>query len=85
MKNFVTFQISSKLYWGFQHKILYDYCNNMTDDEIIKEIKTSMINFFTHPHDLYILKDGLKDLHLYIHENRPFSISKIVYVCDHCH
>ena len=82
---FITFQISAKLYSGFQSKIEKNICDKMTLDEIKKYIKTDMKSFFKKPHDLFILSEGVDDLKLHFHDSFPFSIEKIIYVCDHCH
>ena len=85
MIKFITFQISAETYSGFQYKIPYNICKNMTNEDIIKEIKINMKHFFTYPHDFYLLRNGIDDLQLHIHDDRPFNSNDIVYVCNHCH
>ena len=80
MIKFIIFQISSEIYSGFQYKIPYDICKNMSNEDIIKEIKTNMKHFFTFPHDFYLLRNGIDNLQLHIHDDRPFNIDEIVYV-----
>jgi hypothetical protein len=82
---FITFQISAKLYSGFQCKINKNICNLMSYDDIIKYIKIDMKSFFKNPHDLYILREGVDELNLHFHDPLPFSSDNIIYVCDHCH
>ena len=43
-----------------------------------------MKNFFSKPHDLYILKNGIDKLNLHIHDKIEEG-SNIIYLCDHCH
>lgn len=54
----------------------------MTSDEIIKEIKIYMKNFFE-THNLYILKQGVDNLKLHIHEDIS-NDKNIIYLCNHC-
>jgi hypothetical protein len=82
--NFITFQVSAELYCGFQYKIPFDIVKKMSNEEIIKEIKIHMKNFFSKPHDLYILKNGIDKLNLHIHDKIEEG-SNIIYLCDHCH
>ena len=82
-EDFITIQISAKIYAGFQYKIPKEIINNMTAEEIIKEVKVYMKNFFTNPHDLYLLREGIDKLELHIHDNIPYNT--IIYLCDHCH
>jgi hypothetical protein len=78
----IIFQISAPIYSGFQYKIPKSNVEFMTSDEIIKEIKIYMKNFFE-SYNLYILHQGIDNLQLHIHEN--ITIDKdIIYVCDHC-
>lgn len=83
MSEFVTLQISAKIYCGFQYKIHREIISKMTIDEIINEFKIYMKNFFE-IHNLYILKDGIDPLILHIHDDIPFT-NDIVYLCDHKH
>ena len=82
--DFITFQISAKLYAGFQHKIPFIIAKTMTHEEIINQIKINMKKFFSNPHDLYILKDGVDKLKLHIHDEIK-DTNNIIYLCDHCH
>ncbi len=78
----IIFQISAPIYSGFQYIIPKSNVQFMTSDEIIKEIKIYMRNLFQ-SYNLYVLKDGIDNLNLHIHED--ISIDKnIIYVCDHC-
>ena len=81
-KNMV-FQISSPIYSGFQYIIPKSNIQNMTSDEIIKEIKIYMKNFFE-THNLYILKQGVDNLKLHIHEDITAD-KNIIYICNHCY
>ena len=56
----------------------------MTHEEIINQIKINMKKFFSNPHDLYILKDGVDKLKLHIHDEIK-DTNNIIYLCDHCH
>jgi hypothetical protein len=78
----IILQISGPIYSGFQYKIPKSYIMYMTSDEIIKEIKIYMKNFFK-SYNLYILEEGIDKLNLHIHED--ISIDKdIIYICVHC-
>jgi hypothetical protein len=83
-EDFITIQISAKIYAGFQYKIPKEIINNMTSEEIIKEVKIHMKNFFTNPYDLYLLREGIDKLELHIHDDIPYN-RPIIYLCDHCH
>ena len=86
LEDFITIQLSAKIYWGYQYKIKKNRINMMSRDEIIAEVKTSMKNFFTVPYDLFLLREGVDKLELHFHGNDPFdNNSTIVYLCDHCH
>lgn len=81
---FMTIKISAKLYTGFEYKIPIDIFNKMTMKEIIIEVKTYMKNFFSHPHNLYMLKEGVDNLDLHMHDDIPFN-RPIIYLCDSTH
>jgi uncharacterized membrane protein YkgB len=83
--DFITIQISAKIYSGFQYKIPKDIINKMTEEEIIIETKTYMKNFFNN-NNLYSLKDGIDALKLHFHDTIPIEDDiTIIYLCDHCH
>ena len=83
--DFITIQISAKIYSGFQYKIPKDIINKMSEEEIIVETKTYMKNFFNN-NNLYILKDGIDTLQLHFHDTIPIKDDiTIIYLCDHCH
>ena len=82
---FITIKISTKLFTGFEYKIVKDIYNKMTVEEIIKEVKIYMKNFFTFPHDLYILKTLIDELELHIHNCISSNESSyIIYLCENC-
>ena len=81
---FINIQISAKIYAGFQYKIPKEIINNMTSEEIIKEVKIHMKNFFTNPYDLYLLREGIDKLELHIHDDIPYN-RPIIYLCDSTH
>lgn len=82
--DFITFEVSAELYGGFQYKIPFIIAKTMTHEEIINEVKINMKNFFSKPHDLYLLKEGVNKLKLHIHDKIEDS-NNIIYLCDHCH
>ena len=81
---FITVQISAKLFAGFQHKIAKEVINKMSVAEIIDEVKIHLKNFFSFPFDLYLLREKVDDLQLHIHDDIPFN-RPIIYLCDSCH
>ena len=83
MSEFIIIQISAKMYSGFKYKIPKEIYKHMTIDEVIKEVKIYMKNFFNN-YDLYILKDGVDSLELHFHDNIPFD-QDIIYLCDDDH
>ena len=80
--DFITFQISSDIFGGYQYKIPKMNIKMMTNDEIIAEVKISMRNFFE-SHNLLQLKDRIDKLQLHIHSDN--SEENIVYICNHDH
>ena len=83
MDDIITFQVSAETYAGFKYYIPKIIANNMSSEDIIKDLKIYMINFFE-THNLYLLKDGVNKMNLHIHDFAPFR-EDIIYVCDHCH
>lgn len=84
--DFVTFQISDKIYWGFRHYILRERLLDMSDQvrkTVIKEIKAHMKIFFA-DNNLLQLSDGVDKLNLCFHEN-ILPQTRIIYICTHCH
>lgn len=82
---YTTIQISAQLFSGFQYKIPTDLLKNMSNDEVIKETKIYMKNFFD-THNLWILKDKVDELEFHIHDDlEKLDETKILYLCDHCH
>ena len=84
MSDFITIQVSAKTYSGFRHLISKDVIRNMSEKDIIDGVKNEMKRFFSSPHDLYLLKSGIDDLQLHLHDQMPFE-NDIIYLCDHCH
>ena len=81
---FITVQISAKVYAGFQYKIPKDIFNTMNIGEIINEITVYMKNFFK-THNLYLLERGVDEMSgLHFHDDIPYN-RDIIYLCDHCH
>ena len=81
--DYITFQVSAKTYAGFKYPIPKIIANNMTSDDIVRELKNYMKNFFE-SHNLYLLKDGINNLNLHMHDTAPFK-QDVIYVCDHSH
>lgn len=80
---FITFVISATNYSGFTYKIPKNLVYNMSLADIINEVKIEMKNFFSNPHDLYLLKEGIDKLELHIHEELNLETKDIIYLCDH--
>lgn len=78
-----TFQISDKIYWGYQYKIPLLYALSISNQTIIDEIKKDMENFFN-THNLEYLKKGIDNLDLHICGDIAKDNS-VVYVCTHDH
>lgn len=81
---FITIKLSTKLYAGFEYKIPKDIFNKMTTQEIISEFKTYMKNFFSYPHNLYMLKKDIDKLDLHIHDDIPHNRA-VIYLCNSTH
>lgn len=79
---YTTVQLSAKIYGGFQYKIPTELFNKMTYDEVIKETKIYMKNFFK-IHNLYELHDNIDNLTLHMHDD--LYSKKVRFLCDHCH
>jgi hypothetical protein len=82
MNNFVTLQISAKLFSGFTYKIPREIINNMSPTDIVNEVKIYMINVFDN-YGLYIVSEEAKKLQLHIHDKLPFITNNTIYLCDH--
>ena len=82
--DFITIKISTKVYAGFTYKIPKEIFIQMNTEEIIKEVKTYMKNFFTNPHDLFLLREGVDKLELHSHDDIPYN-RPIIYLCDNDH
>jgi hypothetical protein len=82
--DFITIKISTKIYTGFSYKIPKEIFMQMNTEEIIKEVKMYMKNFFTTPHDLYFLREGVDKLELHMHDDIPYN-RPIIYLCDSTH
>jgi len=81
---FITVQISAKIYSGFQYKIPKDIFNNMNFDEIVKETKDYMKLFFKQ-NNLYLLADQIDNIgELHFHDDIPYN-RDIIYLCDSSH
>ena len=81
---FILFQLSCKLYSGFQYKIDINRIDFMTDEEIIDDIKKELKDILS-KYNLQILKEGVNNLSLHIHDDFRNTYKNIVYVCDHEH
>ena len=90
----ITFQISAKIYWGYKINIPREELEIIPtkferEQYVINILKTSMESFF-YFHNLQELAEGVKKLHLCIHDisdmlNYEFEKNKepIIYVCSH--
>ena len=90
----ITFQISAKIYWGYKINITREELEVIPtkferEQYVINMLKTSMESFF-YFHNLQELAEGVKKLHLCIHDisdilNYEFEENKepIIYVCAH--
>jgi hypothetical protein len=81
---FITVKIRARPYNGFEYKIPKDNFSRMSSVEIIQEVKTYMKNFFTNPHNLPFLREGVDKLDLHFHDDIPYN-RPIVYLCDDSH
>ena len=82
---YITFQLSCKLYSGFQYKIDNEKIDFMTDEDIINDIKTKLKDIL-HTYNLEILKEGVDSLKLHLHDDfRNEKCARIIYICDHEH
>lgn len=81
MNDFVIIQISAPIYGGFRYSIPKYFIETMTQDEIIKEVKIFMKNFFE-IHNLFILKEGVDKLELHFHEEIDKN-KDVIYLCNH--
>lgn len=79
----ITIQISAKTYSGFKYPIPREYLKNTSDEDLIKEVKQFMKNFFK-LHNLYLLEHDVDDLKLHFHESKDTD-KDIIYLCDHEH
>jgi hypothetical protein len=79
---YTTIQISAKIYGGFQYKIPTELFNKMSYDDVIKETKIYMKNFFK-TYKLYELCNNIDDLSLHMHDD--LYSKKIRVLCDNCH
>lgn len=79
---YTTIQISSKIYGGFQYKIPTELFNKMSYDDVIKETKIYMKNFFK-TYNLYELCNNIDHLSLHMHDD--LYSKKIRFLCDNCH
>ena len=82
--DFITIKISTKLYAGFTYKIPKETFKQMNIDQVITEVKIHMKNFFTTPHDLFLLREGVDKLELHVHDDIPYN-RPIIYLCDNEH
>lgn len=78
---FITLQVSAKIYWGYQYKVPLMYSLSVTSETLIHELKIHMKNFFS-SHNLEELKEGVDKLNLHIHQEIN-THSTVVYVCSH--
>jgi hypothetical protein len=84
MNENITIQVSAKIYWGFKHYIDKKRINFMTYEDIVRETKEKMKQFFEE-NNLLELKEGIDKLNLYIHDlTGELSDNDIIYLCDHC-
>ena len=81
---FITIHVRAKIYHVFQYRIMKKKFIKLTVDEIINEVKTYMKNFFTNPHDLPILREGIDKLEFHMHDDIPYN-RPIIYLCDSSH
>lgn len=72
-------QISANIYNGFSIDIDNKRLSNMSEKDIIDEIKNIMKVFFL-LHNLYELSNGVDNLNLHIHQD--IIPSEIIYVCE---
>ena len=80
----ISIKISAKIYSGYTYRIEKKLFVILSDEEIIKLVKYDMEDFFG-KHDLWILKDGIKDLKLHFHEDIKNITVDTIYLCDHKH
>ncbi len=81
---FITIKIRARPYTGFEYRVPKDIFKKMTSAEIVQEVKTYMKNFFTNPHDLPFLREGVDKLELHFHDDIPYN-RPIMYLCDDNH
>ena len=87
--DYILFQISANIYWGFQIKLkryLVKELISNSNDKLIKYIKNEMKSFFKN-NNLLELNEGIDNLQLHFHYNMDeiLESKEIIYVCDHCH
>ena len=82
MSDFITIQISAKIYSGYQYKIPKELYPKYSEEEIINEVKIGMKNFFN-SHNLYLLSEDIDTLKLHFHDKNTHP-DNIIYLCDHC-
>ena len=81
---FITIKIRARPYTGFEYRVPKVNFVKMTSAEIVQEVKTYMKNFFTNPHDLPFLREGVDKLELHFHDDIPYN-RPIMYLCDDNH
>ncbi len=81
---FITVKVRARPYSGFEYKIPKNICYKMSSQEIIKEVKTYIKNFFTNPYDLPFLREGIDKIEFHIHDDIPYN-RPIIYLCDDEH
>jgi len=80
----ISIKISAKIYSGYTYKIEKELLKVLSKEEIITLVKYDMEDFFG-KYDLWILKNGIKDLILHFHEDIKKVNLDEIYLCDHKH
>lgn len=75
-----TFQVSTPIYWGFRLEFENSKLDFLSDEEIIREITSTMKGCFASL-NLEELREGVDKLNLHVH--RPIIINQVNFVCDH--
>jgi hypothetical protein len=76
---YFTIEISSKLFKGFQYKMHLEQFSKLSSQEVIKEVKNHMKNFFK-SYNLYELSEKVDELVLHMHDN--LYDPEIIILCD---
>jgi hypothetical protein len=82
IKNYITIQVLTPVYWGYTYKIHNSRIKYMTHQDIIRELKIDMKVFF-HTHNLLELKKGIDNLDLHI--SNTLEPNTVIFACSHAY